>query len=329
MPHDFVFDKKISDLIERPSTIAAKFVERGIVALRGHEYTEEDLLNLAAKIGEITGGFTPGVRAKPTDPVGNSWRYHQVHDQQISWYIEADENSTEIDLIQWHLEGVSLRNSQRASIWHMYHFTAEKGTGNTGFVDMQMIVDQLPEHYKSFLESATIIHFPNWQHQPDSFDEFRSTFQSKVDHGRDVVWTADGPTYVASFARKAIEINPNTGKPTLRVCPCCVANGPQDFVTRVNGHPASETDRALFREIFQWVKENVERTESNQIWWAWEQGDAVIPDLYRMAHGVKAGFEPGQRSFWGYWCYPFGTPAEPSDTISEEEYGKYLADLGL
>jgi len=329
MNHDFVFPQPLEEIIAKPSTAAAKFKERGVVAFRNDDedrsgVDSDIIIPLASAIGDIA-AFTPSSE-RPSREVFSkqSWQYHQVHDKQIEEKIRDGSNAPDQCVIEWHIEGPSLKTPQLAAVWHMYHFVAEPGTGNTGFVDMQMMYEKLPDNYRELLDRAELMHLPNWQHPPQSEEEFVSQFQRKFDAGMDIIWTQDGDKFVSSFSRKAVEVNPNTGVKTLRSCPCCAGWGPQDFLFKVDGRRPTQEEKDLWSEFFFWMKSEIEDNKENQIWWEWKQGDIVIPDLFRMAHGVLAGFQPGERSFWGYWCHAFGTGREPVETISEEEYSQYL-----
>lgn len=329
MKHDFVFDKPLEELILRPSTISAKFLERGIVALRGQKCDRGDLFELLTRIGDIT-GFTPSPDRQRLDPVSNgNWGYHQVHDIQIGYMINDGVNDANREVIQWHVEGVSMENTQSAAMWHMYNFTAEPGTGNTGFVDMEVLAQKLPADYRNLLERATIVHMPNWQNNPASMDGFRAAFEAKVDACSPMIYTKDGDRNVASFPRKPLDISPKTGIETLRACPCKAPWGLQDYLHSVDGRKPSGEEKDLFERFADWLEHEIVENAENQIWWEWQEGDVLIPDLYRMAHGVKAGFQPGQRSFYGNWCFPFGTEAEPEHRIPDSEYEAYLESVGL
>lgn len=332
MEHDFVFPQPLEEITAKPSTVAAKFIERGVVAFRSEDEDRSGVGNdiivaLGCAIGDIA-AFTPSADRPSRDhPSKESWRYHQVHDTQIGYLIEGGNNTPDQCVIQWHVEGPSLKTPQLAAIWHMYHFIAKPGTGNTGFVDMQMLYQKLPENYRDLLDRADLMHLPNWQNPPQSEEEFVSQFKRKFDAGLDVIWTQDGDRFVSSFSRKAVEVNPNTGMKTLRACPCCAGWGPQDFLFKVDGRKPTDDETALWDEFFDWLKWQIEENPENQIWWEWKQGDIVLPDLFRMAHGVHAGFLPGERAFWGYWCHDFGTGKEPVEEISRESYEMYLLQV--
>jgi len=329
MSLDFVFDRPLEELILRPSTISAKFLERGLVVLRGQQKNEGDLMELLTRIGDIA-GFTPSPDRNRLDPASTgSWRYHQVHDLQIGWLIKGEQNDKNHEVIQWHVEGVSMKNTQSASMWWMYNFTAEPGTGNTGFVDMERLATKLPQNYRDLLEKSKVVHMPNWQHKPESMDGFRDTFEAKVDAFTEIIWTKDGDLNKASHSRPPLEISPKTGFETLRVCPCKAPWGPQDYLLSVDNRKPTDDEKALFSEFFEWLYDEITNNAANQIWWEWQEGDAVIPDLFRMAHGVKAGFQPGERSFHGFWCFPFGTSSEPEDRLPEDQYQEYLRSIGM
>jgi hypothetical protein len=35
----------------------------------------------------------------------------------------------------------------------------------------------------------------------------------------------------------------------------------------------------------------------------WQQGDLIIPDMFKLAHAVTGGFKSEDREFRGIWAY--------------------------
>ena len=320
---DFMFVGRDADEITaRPCTYVDMFKKRGVVAFRDAEYSRDDIIAIGTEIGNRC-DFTPSPnRDSPSDVSNADWQYLQDHDKRITAVKENSRNSPDDQLIEWHLEGVSKKHPQRAALWHMYNFKTSPENGQTGFVDMQEMLLKVPDPWRSMLDKAEIIHLPNWQHPPESDEEYKRVFEAKVEGGQRKIWTRDGDDYVASFARKAVEPNPATGIGTLRVCPCAAQWGVQDHLLLVDGKVPSKSQRQAFADFLDWLRPQIMDTKENQIWWRWQEGDLLLTDLFRMAHGVNAGYNEGERNFYGYWCYPFGSKPQVEETITPEEFAR-------
>jgi len=304
----------VEEIQNNPSAFIDQFKKTGVLAFRGVEYSESDVLQILTAIGSSL-SWTPYAN----DGVFH-WHYTQQYDSMVTQLNGEGRNAPDDTIIEWHVEGASLRSPQRAAGWNMDTFSAPAGTGQTGFVDMANLISKMPSHYVKLLSEATIIHMPNWSTEPESVDDFKTRFMRKVNQGVRKIWTLDGDRYVSSFARPAIENHPDFGFPVLRLCPCAAAWGVQDYLLLVqNGLPTGK-EHVLFREIIDWVQSQICAVKENQIWWEWQENDFLIPDLFRMAHGVKGGFSAGQRKFEGYWTFAQGSEVEPTEYLSREEY---------
>lgn len=306
----------VSDALDRMDLFVDEFNVNGIIALRGHRYSEDDVLTIMDALGSRL-SWTPFVQ-----DTGSSlhWHYTQQYDTRVEELSLQGRNGSEEILIEWHVEGASLKDTQRAGGWNMDTFSAPKGTGSTGFVDMAGLVTLLPEPFYKLLSRSTIIHVPNWQHQPESAEEFKNRFLRKVNQGLRKIWTLDGDSYVASYARPAIERHPDFGFEVLRICPCAAQWGVQDHLLLVDKGLPTKDEQLLFEEVLDWVRFQISANQENQFWWDWQENDFLIPDLFRLAHGVRGGFDAGQRKFEGYWAFPHGVGSQPTEFMSIEEY---------
>jgi alpha-ketoglutarate-dependent taurine dioxygenase len=74
------------------------------------------------------------------------------------------------------------------------------------------------------------------------------------------------------------------------------------LVSYKNEAPSQESldyFKSLIRKIEKIIMEN----EDIRIVHNWQQGDLVIPDLFKLAHAVTGGFKPEDREFRGIWAY--------------------------
>lgn len=83
-----------------------------------------------------------------------------------------------------------------------------------------------------------------------------------------------------------------------------------DFTELIASRYNHEDEPEFFASTMNKVIFEISLNPERQMWYDWEDGDLLIVDPFRMAHGVRGGYEPGQRNFQGYWLHESGTPAE-------------------
>lgn len=242
-----------------------------------------------------------------------AWPYKQDHDGRIGVVSDQGRNEPDVTLIEWHIEGVSMQYPQWGGAWNMYNFKAPPNSGSTGFVDMAGLYNDLSVDERKFLDSAEIIHFCNWTIPPT--EEQFGKFMDSVSQGKRIIYSKDGDEYVASFSRPAVERHPAFGMSTLRTCPCHNSFGLQEHLLLVGGRIPSDGERDFFAKTMDKIRWEISENEERQHWYFWDEGDLLIVDLFRLAHGVRAGYEKGQRNFQGYWLFEPGVPEEPSPRL--------------
>lgn len=277
----------------------------GVVAFRRINADETTVSDICAKMSPSAGWVHAA-----HENVTMSWPYLQDHDGRIDSLESEGRNHRDTTLIEWHVEGVSMKYPQYGGAWNMFNFKAPAGSGSTGFVDMCQLYEDLSDEERSFFDSATIIHFCNWKNVPTP--EMSQAFIDNVLEGNTTIYSKDGDEYVASYARRAVSPHPSTGRPVLRVCPCRNMYGLQDHLLLIDDRLPTEDEREFFASTMNKVIFEISLNPERQMWYDWEEGDLLIVDLFRMAHGVRGGYEPGQRNFQGYWLHESGTPAEPN-----------------
>lgn len=284
-------ENDFSHVLKNIEKYAQSFVRHGLFGIKKAYFTTEEAERILEAVGEVLGWSLP--------PLKEMHVYHQSYDEQIR--NEGTKSESE-NMIQWHLEGVSSKYPQRAAGWNMYKFSCIPGTGATGFVDTSKLWQNLPSHHKGFLNNTEIIHFPIFSGDETKIRQSVEYFATWVEKNNKVIWLEINNELVPSFARKALGQHPNSGLSCLMVCPCEESFGVQDFLLSVAGRAPSKDHKNQFIELFKWLHKEIAKTE-NQIWWEWDEGDFVVPDLYRMIHTAQGGFDVGQRAFHGNWCF--------------------------
>lgn len=310
---------KAEQIVNDPRLYVSAFKQHGIIVFKKAYFSDDEVLSIFDSFSHEL-NFT--ARASSDDGSLDdvlSWTYIQKHDEVAQEMDSSGTNSATSDIIQWHVEGVSMKWQQRAAGWNMEHLTCERGSGQTGFVDMCQLFDDLSDDHQKFLDKTTIIHMPNWQCAPQNSESFRKAFTSAVSSGYRKIQVEDGEGYLYSYSRPAVQLHPSNGRSTLRTCPCFAEWGLQDYMLFYDGRFPTSDELTLFNQIMEIVSSEISRNTKRQMWHTWDEGDLVIPDLFRMAHGVRGGFSAGQRRFRGNWCFETGTPKDPMERSKVEK----------
>lgn len=304
------FGVKPGDIGNDPQPYVESYKSNGAVAFKEIKAEESDVAQICAALSPHL-GWTHTTQDQQT----MAWPYLQDHDKRINVVTSEGRNEADATLIEWHLDGASMKYPQYGGAWNMFNFKAPEGTGSTGFVDMCQLYADLDDGEQDFFDRAEIIHLCNWSVPPSP--EMSEQFIADVRSGSKVIYSKDGDGYVASHSRPAVSPHPATKKPTLRACPCHNMYGLQEHLLLFDGQPATDLHRHTFAELMDKVRWEICENEERQEWYFWDEGDLMIADLFRMAHGVRAGYSAGQRTFQGYWLHEFGVPEVPSPRLTD------------
>jgi hypothetical protein len=128
--------------------------------------------------------------------------------------------------------------------------------------------------------------------------------------GETIIWppTRHMPLVAYSLVRE----HPFRSGKVLRLCP---SETPRLLL--VDNRRPSDRDCQIFADVCNWVKGMFEPGSEMITWWEWQEGDVLIPDLISMVHGVRGGFNVGERIFTGRWAY------ESNDHVIAAGKGKF------
>ena len=174
-------------------------------------------------------------------------------------------------LLNWHMEHTYESNPIVISTWNMINFSTDPENGKTYFVDCQKVYEDLPQNWKDFLINCKVnIPFFTDTFRPDDYSPIQSH------------WITSTPTIRMIIGKESGKINK---------------------LMSVNDNEPTQSQKDLFEEICFWIGNYVYDNEENRIIHKWQQGDLVIPDLFKLAHAVTGGFSPEDRKFIGVWGY--------------------------
>jgi alpha-ketoglutarate-dependent taurine dioxygenase len=198
--------------------------------------------------------------------------------KNVSKYIENHSGNSKINLVsgnevmlQWHIEHTYFVNPIVFASWNMIKFNTDKENGKTYFVDSQELYNQMPIEWQDFLNSCLI--GPNDNQKIDHINNYLPVSKH---------W-----------------LNEN---PVIRMAIAPVVDGINNLIS-VNEKNATKEDQKLFNEISLWFGNNVCKNEDIRMVHRWQQGDLVMPDIFKLAHSVTGGFKSEDREFIGMWGY--------------------------
>lgn len=185
-------------------------------------------------------------------------------DHLFTFQMIKEKNFTDDLFIDWHLEHVERVKPQIAASWKMDKFTCSNESGKTGFINASDLYDRLNDEWKNFLNNCYI---KNTSH--------------------------------LNIERPCIISHLNTGRKILRMHPY----NNDEIPCRVGSNEATTADIKLYKQITEWVFDQVVKKEEGSFWWKWNEGDLILIDLSNTIHAVTGGFLPGERSFSRQWAY--------------------------
>lgn len=204
-----------------------------------------------------------------SDGTNNLHKYEEDHSKRK--LIEVAR--TDDILLNWHMEHTYQSNPIVIATWNMINFTTNSENGKTYFMDCQKIYQDLPQDWKDFLINCKV-NIPSEgitdTFKPDDYNIVQSH------------WLNLNPSL-----RMVIGKHPNL----------------INRLMSVNNNEPTQSQKDLFTEISVWIGNYIYDNDENRIIHKWQQGDVVIPDLFKLAHAVTGGFSPEDRKFIGIWGF--------------------------
>lgn len=199
----------------------------------------------------------------------NAFEYSEDHHKHMN--KENVENKNEI-MLGWHQEHVGDdQDIYLIGVWCMEIFKCEPDSGKTYFVDMSKIYNSFTIIDQEFLNSC--------------FYSVENEFTSSTDGPYPLTlnhWITNEKTIRAFYAKNE-KIN----------------------LYSVNGQTPTQLEIDKFNLLYNEILTKVWLDSDIRIEHIWQEGDLLIPDLFKLAHAVTGGFDKDQRKLRGI----FGTVA--------------------
>jgi alpha-ketoglutarate-dependent taurine dioxygenase len=216
----------------------------------------------------------------------NHINLHNVFKNSFNWYINSGQSYTEdhsrlttndslyVDdnnkvMLSWHVEHPYYSNPIIAATWNMHKFTTDPENGKTYFVDMENLFKTMPEEYKEFSKKCAL------------YNTYKDRVYSLIGYH----WISNNPVLRISHVFENLD----------------------HFVDLkyVDNVEPTEEDVKIYKEMIFWIQKEVTTNTDIRIVHKWNQGDIVMPDIYKMCHSVSGGFSSKDREFTGIWGHRF------------------------
>lgn len=285
------------EIIENLDKYIDIFLNQAIVGFKNLYLTEQQQRTILCKIGDK-------LNYLPNSKYPNGHRYVENHDNALTVFPNK---SKEELVVLWHIEHCSVSHSPFIGIWNMKKHLCSSDSGNTLFIDSWEIYKNFPKDWQDFLDKCEIMDIMQGQLAED-FDK-TSEFKS-----------LDGFTY-KSVPRKAIFVDPITAIKSIRIN--CIPVY-EKLISFDGKKPTADQQNTLNNIIDAY--RTTAYGEQDNLWqyWEWNEGDLIIPNLQRMLHAVRGGFNFGEREFVGYWGYPAGSEESFPELIWKVDDPEYI-----
>lgn len=278
----------VDAVLEDWETYRDIFINDGIIPFRNAFLSSEEQRRLMEGLGKKIGWHM----ANP---------YSEDHQT-------LDKKTNDHCILNWHVEHAYWSNPICAASWNMHTFKEEDPkNGRTLFYPMDKYFDRLPDEEKEFATSA----YAKFYHDPTKGSILFDFVSPNRYWQFGDEYIADRPIAVDHFL---------TGKKVYRIVNFGV--NPDDMGTvncldNVNGQKPTKEQEELYKKQTIDAKHRVAKnlaseTEDTCLIHEWQEGDLLIPDLFKMAHSITGGFDSAKRKFSAYWAtvYEWEGPIE-------------------
>lgn len=254
------------------------FINDSIIAFRNANLDFDMQTKIIHLFGDNLGWYPNSSNTNPSD-------YIEDHHKHMDETNVSDKNSI---MLSWHQEHVAQEHNPYVSgVWNMTIFKCNPETGKTFFVDMSNLYNLFDENDKKFLLNCEVaIKRYRWHKNKQYY--YLINDEDIKNNNDDLV------TY------KIVADHWITKEKTIRTY---LAKEEEIFLYKFNNRAPTEKEKNKFLNLSKKIYNLVNYDESIRMQHKWQEGDLLIPDLFKLAHAVSGGFNKDQRKLEGM----FGT----------------------
>jgi alpha-ketoglutarate-dependent taurine dioxygenase len=242
-----------------------EFEKNSVICFRGGNVSKEEQVEILKIFGDKAGWFPNTELLKDQDNLEafNSYAFYSENHGHA-----YNENWGNDDIvITWHLEHFYRKNRTAGAVWNMKTFTCSTESGKTYFVDAHKLWQLLSPHEQQILTDAQTYFY--------YFDDI-------------ILADCASKHYRTGEILAHVDFNADLSQ--------------RHYLARYNGFSPSDTMEKEFNRIMMFLNDQVKNNEDIRIVHKWQQGDILIPDLFKLVHTITGGFKPEERYFDGVWA---------------------------
>lgn len=257
----------IDNVLENAEYYKNKLISDSVICFRNANLTQEEQFTFGSNLGKLIGWSL----------LDNVSEYVENHARKS--HLESGPDDI---IVEWHIEHTYYTNPIVASTWNMYNFKTNPDNGKTYFVDTGVVFEMLTDEEQQFLLNSIIT-------EPDIIkqDQVKSGYVGQNTN------LADRYPIIAKHWL--------TDKPIIRftILPDTLM---VDLVS-YNGQSPDADQLKYFETLIRKIEHIIATNEDIRMVHRWQQGDLIIPDMFKLAHAVTGGFNSEDREFRGIWAY--------------------------
>ena len=254
------------------------FLSDSIIAFRNANINFEMQTKIMHLFGDNLSWYPNSSNKNPSD-------YIETHHKHMDEKNVFDKNSI---MLQWHQEHVAQEHNPYVSgLWNMILFKCEPNTGKTFFVDMSKLFNMFNDEDKDFLSKCQIL-IKNYRwHGKKDYYYYLNEKDSKNNNDELVTYSLVSEHWI-------------TKEKTIRTY---LSESEVTSLYKFNNETPTIENINKYKEISKKINNEINNNEDIRMQHIWEQGDLLVPDLFKLAHAVSGGFNKDQRQLDGM----FGT----------------------
>lgn len=254
------------------------FINDSIIAFRNANLDYDMQTKIMHLFGDNLNWYPNSLNSNPSD-------YFEDHHKHMNEFNVKEKDAL---MLQWHQEHIAQEHNPYVSgVWNMTLFNCNPGTGKTYFIDMSKVFNMFNDEDKEFMLNCKVnINNYRWFKNKEYY--YYLPEENKVNNtDEDVVYSLVSEHWL-------------TKEKTIRTY-LSVDESTQLYKFK-DKNPLGD-DIEKYKEIAKKINYIVNNNEDIRMQHVWQQGDLLIPDLFKLAHAVSGGFDKDQRRLDGM----FGT----------------------
>jgi len=293
----------LSDARNDLTTVIEKFKKHKFVEFNNSNPTDEERFSLMFDIGLLLGW-----KLDYDEPGVPQFTYEETHKFSCGLAKQENRNNQNDVVVAWHLEHPHTRFPQVGALWHMEHKSCAKEAGSTGFIDANVLFNLLSPDDQEFLEHCQIVKTSFFSITENNSIDLQKSVQFDGEDQFITVLGPDGKLVIPAYVKKPVVDHYLTGEKTLKISPKGQYTeneyvGHERLIWFDNRTPTKDEIRH-YNRIAEFVYRNVSSNEEIKYFHYWDQGDAILVDVFSLIHCVRGGFNDGERLMKGIWAFP-------------------------